>query len=591
MKIIEQLKYQIYLISRLFPFMWPNDWHIRVRFLFGVLVLFIFIGLNVGVPLFFRHVIDVISNKSSTLLLVESVLIFYGVIWMLSKTSEQIRLITMVRVIERGIHLLCLKVFDHLISLSLRYHSGRKTGTIVSAVERAQSAFPNLIWGLFFTIFPTLVEIIIAAIILIILYGALYGIILAAVLMIYMLFSIYGSTWNAAAVHEANQLYAQANNKIIDNLLNYETIRYFGNQQYEHDRCDKLLHERENAIVKQHFRGEMIHIGQGIIMGIGLILLTWLSGVKVYEGVFKISDFVLINVYLLQFMMPLGQFGYVFRAINESLANFKEILNILDEKSEIKELPNAKPLTITKGEIIFDNIQFAYDPRRPILKGINLKIPARKTLAIVGETGSGKSTIAKLLFRFYDPTSGRILIDNQNIQDVTLTSLHQSIGIVPQHTALFHDTLRYNITYSLPTATAQDINKAITLAHLDTLITALPEGLDTMVGEQGLKLSGGERQRVAIARILLIKPAVLVFDEATSSLDTKTEKVIQKNIEEISKNITTIIIAHRLSTIVHADHIVVLEQGLIAEEGAHEELLQLNGIYAALWAKQMYGVT
>lgn len=583
---MKNLANQLYLISRLFPFLWPTDWRIRLRFILGIVLLFVIIALNIGVPLVFRSVINVISNQSSTLLLVESVLIFYGVLWLLSKTTEQLRLILMARVIERGICKLCLNVFDHLVSLSLRFHSSRKIGSIVNAIERAQSAFPNLIWGLFFVIVPTLIEIIIAACILTYLYGIIFGITLTLILTIYMIFSVVGSAWNTAALQNSNELNAQANNKIIDSLLNYETIRYFGNQEYEHNRCQNLLIARENAITKQLSRGEIMHIGQGIIMGVGLIILTWLSGIKVFQGDLHVSDFVLINGYLLQFMMPLGQFGYVFRSISEGVTNFKDILNLLDEKSEIIEKPDAKPLIVHQGNIIFENVKFCYDERRPILRGINFKIPAKKTIAIVGATGAGKSTISKLLFRFYDVTNGSILIDDQDIRDVTLSSLHQAIGIVPQHTALFHDTLHHNISYSRPDASENEIKKAISLAHLDAFIASLPEGLATMVGEQGLKLSGGERQRVAIARVLLKNPKILIFDEATSSLDTKTEQLIQQNIMEVSKNTTSIIIAHRLSTIIHADHIIVLDQGTIVEQGSHEELLKQGGIYAGLWSKQ-----
>ena len=357
--------------------------------------------------------------------------------------------------------------------------------------------------------------------------------------------------------------------------------------EFEHERCNILLAERENAVTTQQVKGEMLHLIQGFIMGLGLILLTWLSGIKVLHGEFRISDFVLINGYLLQFMMPLGQFGYVLRSINDGLSNFKGILEILNEKPEITEIPNAKPLVIQQGKIIFEDVKFAYDLRRPILNGISFNVPAKNTVAIVGPTGAGKSTISKLLFRLYDVTSGRILIDNQNIRDVTLVSLQQAIGVVPQHTALFHDTLHYNIAYGHPGASENELQKSIDQSQLTSFINTLPDGLNTVVGEQGLKLSGGERQRVAIARVLLKSPKILIFDEATSSLDTKTEQLIQENIEEISKNATTIIIAHRLSTIIHADHIIVLNHGLIAEQGTHDELLNKNGLYAMLWSKQM----
>lgn len=578
---------QITTISKIFPFLWPSDWNIRLRFLLGLFLLASTIVFNIGVPLFLRYVINIISNQSTALLLAETVLILYGLLWVLSKVSEQLRLFTMIRVIERGIRLISLKIFDHLINLSLHYHSNRETGAIVNAIERAQSAFPNLIWGLFFTIFPTLVEVLIAACILTYFYGYIYGLVLAVILFIYTIISVIGTGWSTLAMQKANEKYAKTSNRIVDSLLNYETIRYFGNQKYEYDRCNKLLAEREDAVVTQHARAELVILSQSLIMGSGLIFLTLLSGLQVLHNEFRISDFVLINAYLLQFMMPLGQFGYVFRSINEGLTNFKDVLKILNEKSEIIEIENAKPLIINNGIITFDQVEFGYDRRRKILNKVSFKIPKKSTVAIVGSTGAGKSTIAKLLFRFYDVARGKIMIDDQDIKQVTLASLHHYLGIVSQHTALFHDTLRYNITYSKPDATENEIDDVISQAHLGSLIKDLPDGLNTIIGEQGFKLSGGERQRVAIARVLLKKPKIFIFDEATSSLDSKTERVIQQNISEISKGATTVIIAHRLSTIVHAEQIIVLDKGKVVEQGTHFELLKLNGIYAFLWNKQI----
>jgi ABC-type transport system involved in Fe-S cluster assembly fused permease/ATPase subunit len=575
-------------VLKLHPYIWPNDWAIRWRLLMAIFLLLTTIGLNVGVPLVLRQVISAISVPSSTLFLAETLLLTYGIIWTFSKMTDQLRLIAVNRVIEHGMRLLCLKIFNHLLNLSFSFHASRKTGALISAIDRAQFAFWPFFAGLFFLIIPTIAEVIIAGSILIYLYGAVYGIILTITLIIYMIFSIYGSKWSVVAQCDANEKSAIVTNNLVDSLLNFETIRHFNNQRYEYERCNRFLAQREDAATKQHTQAELVTLGQALIMGLGLIVLTLLSGQQVMNGTLNVSDFILINVYLLQFMSPLGNFGYVLRDINEGLTNIEEVMDILDEKPTIQDSPNAQPLNLQEGIIRFDRVCFGYDPRRPILQDITFEIPAKKTIAIVGASGAGKSTIAKLLFRYYDVTDGHILIDDQDIRDLTQSSMQSIIGIVPQHTGLFNDTLRYNIVYGRPESTENDVQKAIKDAHLDTFIASLPDGLNTVVGEQGVKLSGGERQRVAIARVLLKNPAILIFDEATSSLDTKTEHLIQENIEEISSNATTLIIAHRLSTVIHADEIIVLNQGQIVERGTHQELLKHTGFYAQLWEKQIH---
>jgi ATP-binding cassette subfamily B protein len=574
------------ILLKLSRYIWPKDSGIRLRFLAAIFLLIATIALNVGVPLILKQVIDLISSPSSTLFMTQILLISYGVVWTLSKLTDKLRFVVFIRVVERGMRLLCLNIFNHLISLSFRFHTSRKTGALLSTIERAQFAFWPFFCGLFFLIVPTIIEIVIAAGILIYLYGYVYGIILITTLIAYMIISIYGSQWTTVAQSFANEKTSQVTATIVDSLLNYETIHHFVSQKYEAEKCDHLLLEREIASTKHHTRGELVTLGQGIIMGIGLIALTWLSGTQVIRGVLKVSDFILINVYLLQFMAPLGNFGYVLRDMNEGITNLEEATNILEEKPDLQDKPNAPALTLTSGVVTFDKVNFGYDSQRTILKEISFKIPAKKTIAIVGATGSGKSTLSKLLFRSYDIDAGRILIDEQDLRDVTQQSLHTFIGIVPQHATLFNDTLHYNIAYGRPDAAEAEIQQAIKHAHIDTFIAKLPDGLNTLVGEQGLKLSGGERQRVAIARMLLKKPSIFIFDEATSSLDTKTEQLIQKNIEEISRNTTTLIIAHRLSTVVHADEIIVLDHGQIVERGSHEALLDHNGLYAQLWAKQ-----
>ncbi len=579
---------KVYLIKKLYSYIWPKDWGIRSRLIGAIILLLMTILLNIGVPLVFRETINAISKVESPIFIAEVLLIAYGVLWTLSKALDQVRLIIFNRVVERGVRLLSLNLFDHLNHLSLDFHTKRKTGVIVSIIDRVKNSFAMLVWAVLFLIVPTIIEVIIATAILIYLFGILYGIILATILLTYMIFTVKGSRWSVGAQKIANEKSSLAANKIVDSLLNYETIRYFTNQRYEHARCDQILAEQENTATKQHLYGEVVLLGQGIIMGIGLIILTYLSGMSVTKGVLLVSDFVLINGYLLQFMVPLSHFGYVLRDMNEGFTNLAEMLKILDEKPTVQDKVDAKSLNIKTSTIQFDHVNFSYDIRRPILQNITFEISSGKVCAIVGATGSGKSTIAKLLFRYYDVSSGAVLIDGQDIRDVTQLSLQQNIGVVPQHTTLFNDTLYYNIAYGSPNASESEIQIAIQQAHLEKFIQSLPDGLNTVVGEHGLKLSGGERQRVAIARVLLKKPIIYVFDEATSSLDTHTERLIQQNIQEISQNGTTLIIAHRLSTIVHADQILVLDNGKLVERGTHGELLKNNGIYAKLWEKQIH---
>lgn len=575
-------------ISWLLPYLWVKDWKLRARIFLSLFFLGVTIVLNLGIPVLFKEVISRLAQpEQSSIHTALMLLLSYGILWTISQITLNLRDLVLFRTMERGIKNLSLTIFDHLHALSLRFHVGKKTGAITSAIEKAQHAFPTIFWFLFIYIIPTMIEVLLAVAILWYFYTFTYGIVLLIILILYMLFSIAGMAWTLRAQQQSNETDVKANARIVDSLLNFATVKYFGNQEYEHEQIDEVLHAKEKAAIEKHVSSGLVHLGQGIIIGLGLIALTWLAGKAVLQGRMDVGDFILIHGYLLQFVTPLSHFGFLFRDLRQSLTDMENVIHLMQEQPEVKDSPDAKPLEIsTTAEIVFDNVKFSYEPRRAILQGVSFVVPAGKTVAIVGATGSGKSTIARLLFRFYDVTDGRILINGQDIRSVTQESLQKAIGIVPQDTVLFNNTLYYNIAYGYPEASRAEVEHAAKLAHLDNLIKDLPDGLETSVGERGLKLSGGEKQRVAIARVLLKQPYIYIFDEATSALDTQTEREIQQNLEEISEGSTTLIIAHRLSTVIHADSIVVLDKGKLVEQGTHQELLEKNGMYAKLWRRQ-----
>ncbi len=577
------------IIRLVFHYLWVDDFNMRFRMAGALFFVVLSICLNMSIPLIFEHII----NKLSTCMvipsgLVQLLLIVYGVTWICSKITLQLREIVLARVIGRGVRMLSIAVFDHLHKLSLRFHLERKTGAIAAIISRLQRAFPDIFMEIFIFLLPTIIEIFIAIGVLWYLYSFTYGALLFIVLGLYILFSVVGIEWSSKALLVSIQKEEKVASRMVDSLLNFETVKYFNNQKFEHNECNQALIELEDAITKKEIRSEMVHMGQGVIMGLGLLAFTLISGSAVLKGQMKTGDFVLINSYLLQFIYPLSFFGIILRHIRRGFGDIENALHLLEMKPDIVDRPNAQTLKPESVEITFDNVVFGYGPQRSILKGISFKVPAGKTVAIVGSTGSGKSTITRLLLRFYDVTDGRILINGIDIRDITQESLRALIGVVPQDTVLFNNTLYYNISYGNPQASAAEVERAIELAQLHKLVFALPEGISTVVGERGLKLSGGEKQRVSIARVLVKAPKMYVFDEATSALDTRTEREIQKNIEEISKGSTTLIIAHRLSTVVNADQIVVLQDGSVAEQGTHAELLAKQGIYKRLWDQQAY---
>lgn len=580
-------KSMFHIIRKLVTYLWVGEFEMKIRFFAALFFVVATIGLNLITPLIFKKIINLLSScEVLQVSLIQLILIVYGVTWLTSKITLPLREIVISRMLERGIRRLSMKIFDHMHTLSLRFHLDRKTGAIASILSRVQRAFPDIFMELFIYLIPTIIEILIAMVILWNMYSWLYAVLLFVILAIYITFSIFAIDWLAQAQKINNITQEKVSARIVDSLLNFETVKYFNNQEFEHVQCDKAMKEMEDTGTRKQVRAELVHVGQGIIIGLGLLLLTWISGQQTIKGIMQVGDFVLINGYLLQFFYPLSYFGIILRHIRRGFTDMENALNLLEIKPDIVDAPKAITLKPEQVEVVFDRVSFGYNPQRLILKDVSFTIPAGKTVAIVGTTGSGKSTIARLIFRLYDVTSGRILVNGHDIKSVKQESLQSVLGIVPQDTVLFNNTLYFNVAYGNPRASAQEVHRAIELAQLEHLIQRLPQGINTVVGERGLKLSGGEKQRVSIARALVKKPKMYIFDEATSALDTQTEREIQRNIYEISRGSTAVIIAHRLSTVVNADSIIVLDAGHVAQVGSHSELIAQPGIYKHLWDQQ-----
>ncbi|WP_026177312.1 ABCB family ABC transporter ATP-binding protein/permease [Thiobacillus denitrificans] len=569
-------------LGRLFPYLWE----FRGRVLLALALLIGAKLASVAVPLVLKEIIDALDRPRPELVLPLALIMGYGVLRFASTTFADLRDVIFAKVTQRAMRRISMAVFKHLHALSLRFHLERQTGGITRDIERGARALSSLVGYLLFRITPTVLEILMVAGILFVKLDWVFGVLTLITLAAYIGFTVTITEWRTQFVRRANTLDSEAYGRAIDSLLNYETVKYFGNEKYEARRYDSSLVEWEDMALKSQRSLGLLNTAQAGVIAIGVTLMVLRAAAGVVEGTLTLGDLVMVNAFLLQMFQPLSFLGVMYRQIKESITDVERMFALMERPREVEDKPDARDLDVVAGEVKFDRVSFAYNADRPILHDVSFTIPAGRTVAAVGSSGAGKSTLARLLFRFYDVGAGSISIDGQDIRHVTQDSLRAAIGVVPQDTVLFNDSIYYNIAYGWPDASREEVIEAARAAHILHFIEGLPQGWDTVVGERGLKLSGGEKQRVAIARTLLKDPAILVLDEATSALDTRTEKAIQAELLEIARSRTSLIIAHRLSTVVEADEILVMEDGRIVERGRHPELLAMNGIYAHMWALQ-----
>ncbi|CAI1990071.1 Putative multidrug export ATP-binding/permease protein SAV1866 [Serratia liquefaciens] len=576
------------LLKFLLPYLWPKE---NPRLRYYLVIAFVFMVVSkvsiTLVPLAYKAMVDALSGETAKMLAIPIGLILaYGVARVGGALFEELRNVMFVHVSQNATRLLGLRVFRQLHALSLRFHLERQTGGLSLSIERGTQAVATVLSRLLFSIFPILFEITLVSVIMWHLLNGWFALAIVVTVGCYILFTVMAVSWRTRFRRELNRANADTNSKSLDSLLNYETVKYFGNEDFEADRFNMSRRLYEYAAIKNQFSFTAINLGQTAIISIGLIVMMAMAAQGIVQGRMTVGDFVLVNAYLLQLYQPLNFFGFIYAEVRQALIDMENMFDLLQEELEIVDRPDATALQLRAGEVRFDSVSFGYDERRPILKNVSFTIPAGNTVAIVGASGAGKSTLSRLLFRFYDVSGGAVSIDGQDIRSLKQASLRAAIGIVPQDTVLFNDTLGYNIGYGKTGSSQEEIERAARLAHIHEFIVSLPDGYETRVGERGLKLSGGEKQRVAIARTILKNPAILVFDEATSALDTQTEREIQAHLREVSRDHTTLVIAHRLSTVVDADEIIVLEAGEIIERGRHDALLAANGRYAAMWQNQ-----